>query len=306
MEVEEQGEEGIEQEEVVEEQEQEGQINTQDPMSLIQTVAQTTVLDSPDDNTNNVVIQQADGKQYQTVNNEDELNKYFTQIGNNGSNVVSYNESGAFISADSNYNVNNIQGVSTTEGMNQYIQGSSTVNTNFDFNNIGVANSTVYLDQNGNDYNQYFQQTTTNASATGNADYGASSISNYYQNVEGTTTNIDYNNFSTQNTGHFDLNNLNLGQASITDNNVDLSQYNLGGDVSQVRNQISASYAIPATTISNISYNGNQQLASSYNEYKTTHITTTNAQSSYIAPSKSYSYNYTFATATPATSQAKF
>ena len=296
------GEEGEGQGEAAEEQEQEGQINTQDPMSLIQTVAQTTVLESPDDNTNNIVVQQ-DGEQlYLADKNADELNQYFNQIGNNASNVISYNESGAFVSADSNYNVNNVQGVSATQGINQSLQqGSQSSNANFDFNNIAVENSTVYIDPNANDFNQYFQQqTTTDASATGNVNYGTTSSTSYYQNVVGPSTNIDYNILSSQNTGTFGLNNANLGQSSATNNNFDLSQYNY----SQTGNEISASYTIPATSASAINYTGGQQIGSSFSEYKSTQVTTKNASKSYVAPSQSYSYKYTFGNTLPGTYQA--
>lgn len=301
------GDEG-EQEEVVEEQQEEGgQIKSQEPMAMAQTVAGTTYLTA--DNTNNLGVQQTNGQQYQVLKNQDELNQYFNQIGNNASNVVSYNENGAFATTNAtSYDVNNLQG--TTEGdLNQYFQqGSSSTNANFDLNNLGATTGAAYQVSNANDYSQYFQQSSTGASATGNVDYGASSA-NYYQTATGTatttTTNVDYNNLASQNTGTFDLNNLNLGQTTTTVNNVDLSQYNLGGVVSQTGNAITSTYAIPGTTTSNVAYTGGQQEGATFGEYQATQVATKKVQSTYVAPTQSYSYNYSFSSG-PVTSQSQF
>ena len=179
---------------------------------------------------------------------------------------------------------------------NQYFQQeSTTTNANYDLNNLGVTSGATYQVATGNDYDQYFQQSGINASSTGNIEYGA----NYLKGAEG-TTNIDYNSLISQNTGTFDLNNLNLGQTTTTDNNVDLSQYNLGGVISQTGNEINYG------TTSNVAYGGKQTATTSYNEYGTTKVTTSQVQSSYVVPTQSYSYNYTFSNSTPITSQAQF
>lgn len=242
------GEEGQEEAEQGGEQEEEKNDNASDPL-LGATVNDTNYIV---DNNNYNFQQNSEPEQYEYINGQ-----IYKVIGNNSANetnsYVNNYESGAFISAENSNNaydtnnLNNIQVLQPSSGnenvdLNQYFQqgvsgnfelNNYSVNPNVDFNNLGFSTSVPQA--------------------------------NYYQSV-----NLESNNLVTQNTGTFDLNNINLGQAN--DNNIEVSQYNVGVSPQSgnavassynmqgmtMSNIGEATYAIPATTNSAITFSGEQ------------------------------------------------
>ena len=323
-EIEEQVEEGEEQ---IEQEQNEGR----DPLAeLGQTIAETTYINS--NNNNNVQQNQAQDIQVQEVKSQEEVNQYYSPVENNTANnansyLSNYNESGAFISATTTssqvpVDLNNLHALSAlkaNDNSNQYIQqGIITTSApgNIDLNNLGVANSSTE----NVDYNQYFQQNA--GVAAGNIDLTAyGNISNveastdnedlnkYFQNTTG-TANYEF----TNQTSTFDLNNLNLGVSSTTGNadysqsnliqgatstgNIDLNSYGIQ-EAEVSANNKTTSYILPSNNLASTFTFAGQQGSTTFNEYPAQKVA-----SSYAYPTQSYSYNYNYSV--PATSKSQY
>jgi hypothetical protein len=252
-------------EEVEDDQNEEGQneeVQEQNPIDQLgETIDKTTYI-----NANNNI-------EGQIINTGNEINQYDAN-----SYVNSYDQSGAFISATSqNIDLNSLQ----VTGNEYYQQGIETMGTNTnDYTNLGISSTPVIEGSTDyNQYNQYYQQSST----TGNID-----LNNY-----GTTSNDVYTN---QNTGTFDLNNLNLGET--TTSNTNYNTYGIEGTT------VDNTYTIPAENQSStVTFSGQPEITD-YNAYGNAEVTTSNYEGSYINSSQSYNYNYNYSV--PVTSQTQF
>ena len=302
--VEEEGEEQVEEqveEEGEEQGEEQGQFDGQDPL-IGETIAETTYINA----SNNNKVQNGEETNVQIIKNEEDLNQYFSEVGNIATNnantyLNSYNQDEGFANAASNQeavDLNSLQVVSSiarNDNLNQYIQ-----------QDVETANeSTGKVD-----YSQYFQQGTT---VSGNVD-----LNSYGTTVPSSTGNEQLNQYF-QNAASSQTFDLNLGQSST--DNADLGQYNfVAGTTSNMGNTdlnsydiqgngfssndaaISQSYVINAVD-PNITF-GEQNNIQNFNEYQSTRVVSTKVENSYVGPTKTYSYSYNYNV--PTTSPTQF